>query len=242
MVGESAGQPGYAASIRILVSSNTGEDAKAGLANLLAATSIFTDEYSNKLDNPQIIEDGLSFFFTPIRYFAYRFRLLGVLQSVSRFSADELSTMFHFPDTTYNKSPIIKWLDYKMLPPPSNLKIPHEPTMLMDYERDENGNILTADGSTLQVDKNKNLLRDPNRNLILLDGTIVRVFTDGENKGKPIDGGKSPLQKVQQRKLAGFPLFQDALLMGWNEYRNRKTPIYFDKKDRGRHQYIIGKS
>jgi hypothetical protein len=30
--------------------------------------------------------------------------------------------------------------------------------------------------------------------------------------------------------------------MGWNEYRNKKTPIYFDKKDRGRHQYVIGKS
>jgi type IV secretory pathway TraG/TraD family ATPase VirD4 len=30
--------------------------------------------------------------------------------------------------------------------------------------------------------------------------------------------------------------------MGWNEYRNMKTPIYFDRKDRGRHHYIIGKS
>lgn len=30
--------------------------------------------------------------------------------------------------------------------------------------------------------------------------------------------------------------------MGWNEYRNHRTPIYFAKKDRGRHHYIIGKS
>ena len=30
--------------------------------------------------------------------------------------------------------------------------------------------------------------------------------------------------------------------MGWNEYRNVKTPIYFSRKDRGRHHYVIGKS
>lgn len=30
--------------------------------------------------------------------------------------------------------------------------------------------------------------------------------------------------------------------MGWNEYRNKKTPIYFDNKDRGRHHYVLGKS
>lgn len=30
--------------------------------------------------------------------------------------------------------------------------------------------------------------------------------------------------------------------MWWNEYRNVKTPIYFDRKDRWRHHYIIGKS
>jgi len=27
--------------------------------------------------------------------------------------------------------------------------------------------------------------------------------------------------------------------MGWNEYRNKKTPVYFNRKDRGRHHDII---
>jgi hypothetical protein len=50
MVGESAGQPGFAASIRILVASDTSESAaRNALQNLVAATSIFTDEYNNQL-------------------------------------------------------------------------------------------------------------------------------------------------------------------------------------------------
>jgi hypothetical protein len=57
-----------------------------------------------------------------------------------------------------------------------------------------------------------------------------------------MDEGKVPVQLDQQRMLQGFPLYKDAVLLGWNEYRNMKTPIYFNKKDRGRHHYIIGKS
>jgi hypothetical protein len=70
----------------------------------------------------------------------------------------------------------------------------------------------------------------------------VSVHKDGDKIGLPIDEGKSPIQIDAQRMLQGFPLFKDGVLMGWNEYRNVKTPIYFAKKDRGRHHYIIGKS
>jgi hypothetical protein len=136
MVGESAGQPGFAASIRILVASDTSDSARNALQNLVAASSIFTDEYNNQLDNPQLLEDTFRFIFSPLRYFAYRFRLLGIFQVISRFSCDELSTIYHFPDINYNKSPVISWLEYKMLSPPSNLKFPKEPLILKDYKRD----------------------------------------------------------------------------------------------------------
>ena len=79
MVGESAGQQGFEASIRILVSSDTRESAHEGLHSLVASGSVFTDEYNNQLDNPQMIEDVFRFFFTPLRYFAYQFRLIGIL-------------------------------------------------------------------------------------------------------------------------------------------------------------------
>lgn len=201
MVGESAGQPGFSCSIRILVASDTGTSAKNALSSLVAANNVFTDEYNNQLTNPQMLEDPFRFFFTPIRYFAYRFRLMGVLQSVSRFSCDEMSTMFHFPDINYNKSPIIAWLDYKMLPPPANLKFPKEPLILKDYKRDVKGNIYTEDGTLLKVDTNKNLYRDENKDLETIGGMKIMVQKEGENIGRPIDEGKTPVQIDDHRKL-----------------------------------------
>jgi len=97
---------------------------------IVAASSIFTDEYNNSLDNPQFLEDAFPFIFTPLRYFAFRYKLVGFFQDVSILSADELATLYHFPDINYNKSPIIDWLDYKKLPTPHNLKTLHEPTII----------------------------------------------------------------------------------------------------------------
>ncbi len=240
-VGESAGQPAFLASIRLLVSSEDSIATKNALESVVGAMSMYTDEYNNKLDNPQW-EDLVAFIFTPIRYFAYRFRMIGFLQSKSVFSVDELSTLYHFPDINYNKSPIIKWLDYKMLAPPHNLRILKNPLILSDYKRDAKGNVYTKDGTLLQVDENKVLVRDEQRSFIGLDGTVYPIFQDGENKGKLMDPEKKPEEIDMPRKLGGFPLFTDGVLMGWNEYRNTKTPVYFSRKDRGRHHYVIGKS
>ena len=109
-MGESAGQPGFEGSITILVASETPASAENALQTVIGALNVFTDEYNNKFDNPQI-EDVFAFILTPIRYFAFRFRLLSFLQAKSVFSTDELSTIYHFPDINYNKSPIIKCLD-----------------------------------------------------------------------------------------------------------------------------------
>jgi hypothetical protein len=228
-------------SVRLLVSSEDQESTKNALESVVGAMSMYTDEYNNKLDNPQW-EDLLAFIFTPIRYFAYRFRMIGFLQSKSVFSVDELSTLYHFPDINYNKSPIIKWLDYKMLAPPHNLRTLKNPLVLSDFKRDSSGKVFTQDGTLLQVDENKVLLRDQERSFFGVDGTVFPVHQDGDNKGRTIDPGKQPVEISAPRKLAGFPLYTDGVLMGWNEYRNVKTPVYFSRKDRGRHHYIIGKS
>jgi len=241
-VWESAGQPWFQASIRILVASKTTASAKQWLENLLSTTSIFRDEYNNQLDDRRIWEDLFSFFFIPIRYLAFKFKLVWFFQPKSVFSVDELSTLFHFPDINYNKSPVIKWLDYKMITPPSNLKKPTIPTILSDYKRDDKGNIFTKDGSLLKVDKHKNLLRDDTKNMFLIDGTLVEVNKEWDNKWKPVDENKTPVQIDSHRFMWGFPLFKDWVLMWWNEYRNNKLPVYFMRKDRWRHQYIIWKS
>jgi hypothetical protein len=34
-----------------------------------------------------------------------------------------LSSLFHFPDGTYNRSPVIEWMQYKILSGPNNLPV-----------------------------------------------------------------------------------------------------------------------
>lgn len=202
---ESAGQPWFRTSIRVLVSSKIPKKAEDWAHAVIAASSIFTDEYNNALDNPQLYEDFLYFIFTPIRYFAFNHKLIWFFQNVSIFSSDELSTLYHYPDINYNKSPIINWLDYKKLAPPHNLKFPRDPCIL--EEKIKIGTKEIQDSETGEI----------------------KIVDDFETK-------------QVHRHLWGFPVYKDGVLMGYNEYRNKKTPIYFDKKDRGRHHYIIWKS
>lgn len=184
---ESAAQPTFKSSIRVIVSSKDKKNSENWVHAIVAAASIFTDEYNNALDNPQILEDALPWIFTPLRWYWFKYKLVWFFQNTSWFSTDEVSTLFHLPDITYNRSPIINWLEYKKLPTPHNLKSPKNPTII--EEKDE----------------------------------------------------KWVSTKVH-RHLWWFPVYKDWVILGWNEYRNRKTPIYFNKKDRGRHHYIIWKS
>ncbi len=185
---EAASQPIFEASIRILVASKDKQKSEDWVHAIVAAASIFTDEYNNALDNPQWLEDAMPGLISKIRYFWYKYKLTWFFQNISYFSTDEVTTIYHLPDINYNKSPIIKWLEYKKLAPPHNLKVPKEPTYLEK--------------------------RDPKT---------------------------WELKKVHMQ-LWGFPVFKDWVLLGWNEYRNKKTPIYFARKDRSRHQYVLWKS
>lgn len=195
IMGEAAAQPAFLSSARVLVSSKHHQNSEDGVHAIVAAASIFTDEYNNSLDNPQVLEDALPRIFTPLRYFGFKYKLVWFFQNTSYFSADEVSTLYHLPDINYNKSPIINWLEYKKLPTPHNLKFPSNATIL-------------------------------------------------EEKVKVWEKDWEAVFEVQQkqRHLGWFPVYKDGVLLGWNEYRNKKTPIYFNRKDRWRHHYVIGKS
>jgi hypothetical protein len=127
---EAAAQPMFKTSIRVLVSSKKHENAERWVHAIVAAASIFTDEYNNALDNPQVIEDAIPGIITPLRYFGFKHKLVWFFQNVSYFSTDEVTTMYHLPDINYNKSSIINWLNYKKLPVPYNLKKPNQPCIL----------------------------------------------------------------------------------------------------------------
>lgn len=202
---ESAGQLSFKCSIRVICSSKDPKKAEDWVHAIIWASTVFTDEYNNSLDNPQFLEDALPFIFTPIRYIAFKFKLIWFFQNISVFSVDELSTMYHFPDIVYNKSPIIEWSEYKKLAPPHNLKFPSDP--------------------------------------IILERKILKWKTKDINE-ETWEVKETPNYETKQehRLLWGFPTYKDWILLWFNEYRNKKTPIYFDKKDRGRHHYIIWKS
>lgn len=241
MVWENSSQNTFMASMIVLVGSDSVESSQNGIDAILAATSVYTNEYCNSLDNNQVIE---GIFWPIIRFihkFCFRYKLMGFLTGKSPYSVDEMTTLYHFPDVNYNKSPIIAWLWYKKVAPPVNLKIPKTPLILPDYVRD-GAYILTEDGTRLATDDFWNILRWPHDGFVTDAWKEILLAQDGDNSGQPQDIGKIPRSEQKQRMLGWFPVYEDAVLMWWNEYRNKKQPIYFNKDDRGRHHYIIGKS
>jgi len=241
MVGESASQSAFNSTILVLVWSDTVESAQNGINSILTSTSVFTNEYCNELDNNQFLEGVFRWIIKPLHWIAFRYKLAGFFTKMSPYSIDELTTLYHFPDVNYNKSPIIYWLGYKKVSPPSNLKIPKEKLIMTDYVRDEKF-IITEDGSRLKTDEFGNIARGENNGFILENGEEALLQTEWDNRGQPVDPGKMPKSEESERNLGGFPVYRGSVLLGWNEYRNKKQPIYFDNKDRGRHHYIIGKS
>lgn len=241
MVGESAAQSAFDCTILVLVGSDSAESAQNGINSMLTSTSVFTNEYCNELDNNQFLEGAFRWLIKPLHWISFRHKLAGFFTKKCPYSIDELTTLYHFPDVNYNKSPIIYWLGYKKVAPPSNLKTPTEKLILTDYVRDGEF-ILTEDGSKLKTDKFGNIARGPKDGFLLENGEEILLNTDGDKRGQPTDPGKLPRSEEKERLLGGFPVYKGAVLLGWNEYRNKKQPIYFDNKDRGRHHYIIGKS
>ena len=194
----------------LISSSPHKERPQENLRNVLSAFTVFKDEYNNELDQPEFLADVLGFIFKPLWKMAARFHLVWFFFKRNIFTVNELTSLFHFPDAVYNRSPIIRWLDYKQLPPPD--KIP--------------------------------VLKEPNPNY-LIDGKIAEAYKGGiihkifENSKHRAVGEKEVTIGGIKKKIKALKTFYDGVLLGINVYRNKFTPIYFKKKDRTRHHYII---
>lgn len=86
-----------------------------------SAYNVYTDEYSNRLQDDNTKHDIFSGIFIPLWKIAVQFYLTGFFFKYAYFSTNELSSLYHFADSVYNRSPIIEWMQYKVLPAPSNL-------------------------------------------------------------------------------------------------------------------------
>ncbi len=118
-IGEKALQSGFSTVIRVLASSKSEIRTSQILNGLFVAFNIFKGKGTNRFEYRRIIPiDSLN---KPFILGHFKKRLPAFFEIESILCSEELATLFHFPDARYNKIPTIKWLTYKVLPPPLNL-------------------------------------------------------------------------------------------------------------------------
>ncbi|MDP6561593.1 MAG: type IV secretion system DNA-binding domain-containing protein [Candidatus Peribacteraceae bacterium] len=128
-MGEKAGMGFYHASIRIFAASKSWDRSMEITNNMQVAFNAFKDLYGNVLMNKRLFVDFFPLDLNAkIFYKLWKNRINGFIHKKSLVVEKELAGLFHFPDSRYNKIPIIQWTASKVLPPPPN--IPEEGILL----------------------------------------------------------------------------------------------------------------
>lgn len=125
-IGEKAGESGFEVSIRVMASAKSMDRVENILNSMIAAMNVFKDSYANWFEGRRIII--INWINAIIMYHAFQKRLLKFFNKISILCSKELASLYHLPDAHYNRIPVIKWMDYKVLPPPTN--IPKEGVLL----------------------------------------------------------------------------------------------------------------
>ncbi|MCF7831114.1 type IV secretion system DNA-binding domain-containing protein [Candidatus Gracilibacteria bacterium] len=118
-VGEKANTLGFETIIRVLVSSPEKNRVQEMLNGIFVAFNIFEGKGTNRFENRRVFP--INKWNAPLMVHNFNYRLPSFLEKTSLLCTEELATIFHFPDARYNKIPTIKWLPYKVLPPPIDL-------------------------------------------------------------------------------------------------------------------------
>ncbi len=118
-MGETSAQSGFTTTIRVLAASPKKARVQEIIDGISVAFNVFKMKGSNLFDNRRIIP--LNFINSPFIRHNYRLRLPNLWEKRNLLCSEELATIFHFPDSRYNRIPTIKWLTYKVLPPPIDL-------------------------------------------------------------------------------------------------------------------------
>ena len=251
-MGEEAALPFFNSAILITTSSDEKTNLESNVHQIVNALTVYWDEYGNELEGSQTKADVFWRFFKPIRKIAVNNFITKFFFARNIFWVNELTSLFHFPDATYNRSPIISRMQYKVLPAPENLPIPKDFNgyimwgMLAESYKGGKLNIILADY------KKHRAVAETKYTEELLEP--IENFTQEQLQGKEIvektewkDPSQSGITKkfvksAVQKQWFGYKLFKDAILLGTNIYRNTLSPVYMKRDDRMRHHYCIGKS
>jgi hypothetical protein len=120
-IGEKAGQSGFDTVIRLLASAKTETRAENLTNGMIVSLNMFKDTYANWFETRRILFiDSINdlLFLRNFRKRLLDTRILSIGEKQSLMVDDELASIFHFPCSVYNKTPVIHWMDYKVLPAP----------------------------------------------------------------------------------------------------------------------------
>lgn len=121
-VGEKATQEGFEVVIRVMASSPRRSHLEEILNNMLLAFTVFKAPAMNYFQSRRIVP-LFDLFNTPVLFHNFKHRLAAYGEKPSILVSRELATIFHFPNSRYNYTPVIDWLSYKVLPAPQNLPL-----------------------------------------------------------------------------------------------------------------------
>lgn len=124
---EKADKSGFETIIRCVTSSQNRRTAKANMSSLLNSFAQYGTPSLNSLTS----NDAQKYHFS--RDLIYNMLLRTFKKTWARqkkmiLTSDEIASLFHFPHIKYNNIPNVKWQNYKIVRPPSN--IPKEGTLL----------------------------------------------------------------------------------------------------------------
>ncbi|MBU1089272.1 type IV secretion system DNA-binding domain-containing protein [Patescibacteria group bacterium] len=136
--GEKIVQPAFDSVVRIVGASDSEAAAEQITNGLATAFGMYKNEYLNWLQNRRMIFlDWLN-----DRWMLFNFRKRLPMQGVWPIAEkecllvpEELASLFHFPVSRYNYTPLIEWLKYKILAPPVNLPKKEEAHLLIGLNK-----------------------------------------------------------------------------------------------------------
>jgi len=239
---EEAANPAFTSWLLLVTSTDEKLRCRENMNLVVSAFNVYGDQYTNELDNPEKIADMFHFILQPLRKLALRLRLPGFFYRKNIFTINELASLYHFPDAAYNRSNIIEWMQYKVLPGPNNLPVMTE----------FNGFIMSGVvAESYKSWKLSDILVDYKKHRAVGEKIVkkdklepVHKFSKKQLMDKEIveKDGKQMVKVQYDKKVWGYKLSRQWVLLGINIYKNRYEPVFMKRDDRTRHHYCIGKS
>lgn len=118
IVDEKWDKTGFEVVIRIVATWNDKLSVRSELLNIISSFSQFSSPDFNWFKNTLRHSNERL-----VRGYLYRFmkKPISLYSKKTILNTEEISSIFHFPHTKYNKTPDIRWQNFKVVPPPKNI-------------------------------------------------------------------------------------------------------------------------